>query len=88
MLYINEVKKQLKELYPKEKCKIRVNRKQYQKSTTECGMFAITYQIRWITKLLKNKNTKEYDVLNNKIMTDTNMIVNRDKLFSPRLDKD
>lgn len=88
MLYINEVKKQLKELYPTKKCRIRVNRKQHQKTTTECGMFAITYQIRWITKLLKNKDTKEYDVLNNKIMTDTNMILNRDKLFAPRLDKD
>ena len=48
-------------------------------------MFAITYQIRWITKLFKNKNTQEQDVLDNKIMTDKRMINNRDKIFSPRL---
>ena len=86
-LYIIEVKKQLKQIYPNSNCKIRVNKKQYQKTMTECGMFAITYQIRWLTKLLKNKNTMESNVLNNTIMTDKNMIENRDKLFSPRLDK-
>ena len=85
MLYINEVKKQLNELYPTKQCKIRVNKKQFQKTTTECGMFAITYQIRWLSKLLKNKNTKEQDVLDNTIMTDKTMIENRDKIFSPRL---
>ena len=85
MLYINEVKKQLKELYPTKQCKIRVNKKQFQKTSTECGMFAITYQIRWLTKLFKNKNTSEQDVLDNTIMTDKTMIENRDKIFSPRL---
>ena len=85
MLYINEVKKQLKELYPTKQCKIRVNKKQFQKTSTECGMFAITYQIRWLSKLFKNKNTSEQDVLDNTIMTDKTMIENRDKIFSPRL---
>ena len=50
-------------------------------------MFAITYQIRWLSKLFKNKNTKEQDVLDNTIMTDKIMIENRDKIFSPRLVK-
>jgi hypothetical protein len=50
-------------------------------------MFAITYQLQWITKLFKNKNTREPDVLNEKIMTDSSMIDNRDKIFSPRFDK-
>lgn len=86
MLYIREVQTQLKKIYPHKKCKIIVNKKQHQQTSTECGMFSLTYQIRWVTKLFKNKNTRETDVLNNKIMRDVVMIENRDKIFSPRYD--
>lgn len=84
MLYLTEVKKQLYKIYPTRRCNIRVNKKQFQRTSTECGMFAITYQIQWITKLFKNKNTLEHDILNERIMTDKDMIENRDKIFSPR----
>ena len=85
--YFIEVQKQLKDFYKNnKKCKVYVNKKQFQRSNTECGMFAITYQIRWITKLLKNKNTVESEILT-QTMTDKKMIESRDKLFSPRLDK-
>lgn len=84
-IYFKEVQKQLKQRYPNKKCKIRVNKKQFQKSTTECGMFAITYQIRWINKLLNNPKTMESHILT-QTMTDNNMIKSRDKFFSPRFD--
>lgn len=85
-LYFTEVKRQLKSLYPDTVCRIRANKKQFQKSFTECGMFAITYQIRWITKLLNNKKTVEKHILTS-VMTDDNMVKSRDKFYSPRLDK-
>jgi hypothetical protein len=87
MLYLTEVKKQLYKLYPTRRCNIKENKKQYQRTSTECGMFALTYQIRWVTKLFKNKNTLEPDVLDNRVMTDQEMIQSRDKIFSPRFDK-
>ena len=86
LLYFKEVKRQLKQIYPNKPCKIRVNKKQFQKSSTECGMFAITYQIRWITKLFNNKETQEKHILTS-VMTDKNMVKSRDKFYSPRLDK-
>ena len=82
--YLNDVKCQLKKLYSNRECKIFVNKKRYQFSSTECGMFAITYQLSWILKLFTNKNACENDILKDNIMTDNNMIINRDKLFAAR----
>jgi hypothetical protein len=38
-----------------------------------------------LNKLLKNKNTIERDILDEKIMNDETMITYRDKYFAPRL---
>ena len=84
MIYLRETQKQLYKLNGKQ-CRIKSNKKQFQHSNTECGMFSITYQISWLNKLLKNKNTIERDILDEKIMNDETMITYRDKYFAPRL---
>jgi hypothetical protein len=80
-MYLNDVKKQIEEItnvpFP-----ISYNKTVHQKKNTECGMFSMIYQIRWIRKLKKNKQTKFNDVVNVKI-TDHDMVMMRDILFRP-----
>lgn len=91
--FINNIKKQMNEIYPKNKFRITYNNKQHQKKNTECGMFSMIYQIRWLNLLLnykklgianpyKDVNLPEIIVTEDN-MTDDVMVENRKYLFRP-----
>ena len=83
MIYIDNVRNQLKKKYNNEP-NLFINKKRFQKGSSECGMFAITFQIKWLNNLLKDKKTKINKILDDE-MTDKNMLKNRNKYFSPVL---
>jgi hypothetical protein len=85
MIYINNVKNQLKKIYKKEPI-IFTNKKKFQKGSSECGMFALTFQIKWLNKILKNKKTKIEEILDDE-MTDINVFKKRNEYFRPKLIK-
>ena len=53
--FINNIKKQLNIKYPKNVFKIHKNNIKHQRKNTECGMFSMAYQIRWLNALYKYK---------------------------------
>jgi len=57
----------------------------HQRSNTECGMFAIAFQTRWILKLKKNKNTTFIDIIKYSGYTDKVMKYLRYKFFRPNI---
>lgn len=81
MNFINKIKLQCKKIYPNKKFNIKYNYLEHQKKNTECGMFSIIYQLRWIENLQKNKNTTFKDIINNKNLTDENANKMRNYLF-------
>ena len=91
--FIYSVKNQLQELYKNVKFRITCNNKQHQKKNTECGMFSMIFQIRWLNVLLNYKklkiaspyvdsNTPEVIIKDDKI-TDDVMEKNRLYLYRP-----
>ena len=64
---------------------------------TECGMFSMAYQIRWINALLKYKQLKlkspyedpnfRYCIVNDENINDKKMEENRKYLYRPNLQK-
>jgi hypothetical protein len=94
--FMLNIKKQCNSLYPTQKFRITYNNKQHQKKNTECGMFSMIYQIRWLN-FMKNykklqlsnptidKNVAEYIVKCDDI-TDDNMVMNRKYLFRPNFE--
>jgi hypothetical protein len=60
------------------------NKKQHQRKNTECGMFSMVYQIRWINKhIVKHNNTSLTEITGNPYIDDDNMLRLRDYLFRP-----
>jgi|TARA_Y100000389_G_C17442686_1_gene509610 hypothetical protein len=83
--FLKNIKKQCDIQYPKNKFLIKYNTKQHQYADTECGMFSIIYQIRWINYLLRNKNTVFKKVVNTKDLNDKNVNILRKSLYRPNL---
>lgn len=94
--FIYSIKRQMQEIYPNTKFRITYNNKQHQKKNTECGMFSMIFQIRWLNLLLNykklkmtnpyvDKNVPEIIVKDDKI-TDDLMVKNRRYLFRPNFD--
>ena len=74
-------------LYPFKPFKINVSNIAHQKSNTECGIFSITFQTRWLL-LLKRKgynNVVFNDVISFKKMNDNVMKNLRFKFFRPNI---
>lgn len=63
--------------------RVKYNKMRHQKGNTECGVFSIDYQIRWITALLKNKNTTFEDVTALPQLTDSYIHKYRNIYFRP-----
>lgn len=79
--FIHDIQKQLKSLsYPKPK--FYTNSIQHQYGNTECGMFSICFQLRWLNLLQKNKNTVFSQIIDVDI-DDNTMTKIRDILFRP-----
>jgi hypothetical protein len=93
--FINNIKERLHVIYPNSKFKITYNTIRHQKKNTECGMFSMTHQIRWMNSLLKYKELKLPDpykdnnflkcITNNKNITDDIMNESRKYLYRPNL---
>lgn len=94
--FINSIKRQLIEIYPNAKFRITYNNRQHQRKNTECGMFSMIFQIRWLNLLLNYKKLKisnpYYDrdipniIIKDDKLTDDIMIENRKYLFRPNFD--
>jgi len=89
-LFVDIIKKQLEEIYPKKVFKITSNDKRHQRKNTECGVFSMVYQIRWINFLLHDKNfNKKKDaykiIVSDDNIKDDNMVKKRSDLFRPNM---
>jgi hypothetical protein len=93
--FIMNLKKSLLVIYPNHTFKITFNTTRHQRKNTECGMFSMTHQIRWLNSLLKYKKLNLPDpykdegflkcITNDKKITDDNMIASRKYLYRPNL---
>ena len=82
--FIKNVKLQCEYLNPKKEFVMIQNKKQHQRKNTECGMFSMVYQIRWINKhIVKHNNTSLTEITGNPYIDDDNMLRLRDYLFRP-----
>lgn len=82
-----DIKKQMELLYPFKKFNINISNIKHQNSSTECGVFSITFQTRWLL-LLKKKgynNVSFHDVIHFKKMNDNVMKNLRFKFFRPNI---
>jgi len=77
-----DIKKQVEELFKKE-FKVFVNNIKHQYSNTECGVFSITFQTRWLIMLKKDKDTVFSEVIKYKDYNDETMKKLRNKFFRP-----
>jgi len=95
-MFLNTIKKQLDIIYPLKKFTISHNIKRHQMKNTECGMFSMAYQIRWLNAILKYKKLKlssPYEnanfrthIINDKNITDNKMEESRKYLYRPNLE--
>jgi hypothetical protein len=93
--FILNLKKRLLVIYPNRNFKITFNMTRHQRKNTECGMFSMTHQIRWLNSLLKYKKLNLPDpykdenflqcITNDKKITDDNMNASRKYLYRPNL---
>jgi len=79
--FLLNIKKQCNTIYPNKIFKIKYNTKQHQYKDTECGMFSIIYQLRWLNLLLSDKHTLFNKVISNKYLNDKNANSMRSELF-------
>ena len=83
-VFIN-IQKQMNIIYPHKKFNIFINNVNHQKSTTECGMFSIVFQTRWLILLKKKINPSFTDIIHFIKMNDSVMKSLRNKLFRPNI---
>jgi hypothetical protein len=81
--FLKEIKAQCDSIYPSHTFYYKFNKKQHQYKNTECGIFSIVFQIRWLISLKINKNTTFNDIIDNPNITDETMYSVRDVLFRP-----
>ena len=73
------------EIIFKKPFKIYTSKVVHQRSNTECGMFSIAFQTRWVLLLNKNKNTIFLDIIKFSGYTDKVMKFLRYKFFRPNI---
>ena len=83
--FLKDIKKQMDLKYPNNNFIITYNKKQHQKKNTECGMFSILFQIRWLNLIQHNKDTIFDDIVNDSDISDENMYLLRNVLFRPNI---
>jgi len=83
--FLQDIKQQCDALYPNKTFKINLNKKQHQHKNTECGIFSMVFQIRWINKhIVKKNNTSFKEIIDgNPYIDDDHMLKIRDTLFRP-----
>lgn len=85
VLFLDDIKKQLKDIYKNKTFDYYYNHIRHQRSNTECGVFSIVYQVLCVKLLKKNKDTPIDDVFNNDEMTDKVMYKVRNTIFRPNI---
>lgn len=82
--FMLNIKQQCDIMNPSSKFKIITNKKQHQYKNSECGIFSILFQIRWINKhIVKKNNTSFEEIVGNPFITDDKMLEMRNTLFRP-----
>lgn len=82
--FFNNVKQQCDKLYPAKKLTIQYNLKKHQYKNTECGVFSMIFQIRWLNKLILKQNLTNFaEITANPFINDDKMLEIRDHLFRP-----
>jgi len=82
--FMNSIEIQCKTIYPEKEFKININKKQHQYKNTECGVFSIIFQIRWLNKHIVKKNKTSFEeILGNPYLNDDTMLKLRQTLFRP-----
>lgn len=84
MRFMNSLKEQAMRLKGAEgkSFVIKWNRVRHQYKNTECGMFSMAYQIRWLTHL-RNKTTTTFEEIVNVPLRDEDVHAMRNGLFRP-----
>ena len=81
---MNNIKQQCQEIYPRKTFNIIQNKKQHQYKNSECGVFSMLFQLRWINKhIVKKNNTSFQEIIGNPYINDEQMLKIRDSLFRP-----
>jgi hypothetical protein len=80
-----DIQKQMNKIYPKNKFNINVSNVSHQKSNTECGVFSIAFQTRWLILLRKNKMTGFKDIIHFQRLNDDVMKMLRNKFYRPNV---
>ena len=82
--FMNNIKQQCEEIYPNKTFNIIQNKKQHQYKNSECGVFSMLFQLRWINKhIVKKNNTSFEEIIGNPYINDDQMLKIRDHLFRP-----
>lgn len=81
--FLKDIQKQCNILYPAKKFKIIHNNKQHQFANSECGMFSIIFQLRWINFLLRNKNVTFKKIIGCGSLNDKNVNEMRKSIYRP-----
>ena len=85
-IVFKDIKRQMEAIYPEKKFITKVSNIAHQKSDTECGIFSITFQTRWLLLLKQNGyNVKFIDVINFHKMNDSVMKSLRFRFFRPNI---
>lgn len=82
----NDIRKQMNNIYPKKKFNIKISNIKHQNSNTECGIFSIAFQRRWLMLLYKDKHNACFNkVINFNKMNDNVMYLLRNIFFRPNV---
>ena len=83
--FLKQIKIQCDNLYPSNKFLYKYNKKQHQRKNTECGIFSIVFQIRWLKSLKLNPKATFNDIIDNNNINDETMYAIRDVLYRPNI---
>ena len=79
-----DIQEQMNKIYPNKKFTINISNIAHQKTNTECGVFSIAFQTRWLSLLYKNPDNASFNtVINFKKMNDDVMKLLRFRFFRP-----
>lgn len=86
---LENIQSQCNEIYPKKRFQINYNKKKHQYKDSECGVFSMVFQIRWLNKHIVKKNKTSFEeILRNPLLNDDTMLKIRDELFRPNAKKE
>ena len=79
-----DIQKQMNDIYPHKSFNINISDIAHQNTNTECGVFSIAFQTRWLSLLHSNPETASFKtVINFKKMNDDVMKLLRFRFFRP-----